>query len=78
LAQAVKVTGSLSSPSVGLDQAGVVKGVADLGSALAKGGGSGLGGIGALFGIGPKTGAAPAEAAASGDLCARARAWRRG
>lgn len=79
LAQAVKVTGSLAAPSVSLDQAGVVKSVAGLGSALAKGGGSGLGSIGALFGIGPKGGTAPAaQGAPGGDLCARARAWRKG
>jgi uncharacterized protein involved in outer membrane biogenesis len=80
LAQAVKVTGSLSSPSVGVDQEGVVRGVAGLGSALAKGGGNGLGGLGALFGIGPKSGssASAGEAPASGDLCARARAYRKG
>ncbi|MCA0201074.1 MAG: AsmA family protein [Proteobacteria bacterium] len=78
LAQAVKVTGSLSSPSVGVDQAGVVKGVAGLGSALAKGGGSGLGGIGALFGIGSKSGTGTAQAAPADDLCARARAYRKG
>ncbi len=77
LAQAVKVTGTLASPSVGVDQAGVVKGVAGLGSALAKGGGSGLGSIGALFGIGSKSGGA-AQAAETGDLCARARAYRKG
>ncbi|MGE4063362.1 MAG: AsmA family protein [Rhodospirillaceae bacterium] len=77
LAQAVRVTGSLSSPSVGLDQAGVVKGVAGLGSALANGGGQGLGGLGALFGLGPKTGSSATSAAPTGDLCARARAWRR-
>lgn len=79
LAQAVRVTGSLSSPSVAVDQAGVVKGVADLGSALAKGGGSGLGGIGALFGLGPKTGSSATTAGApGGDLCQKARAWRKG
>ncbi len=80
LAQAVKVTGSLASPSVGVDQAGVVKGVAGLGAALAKGGGSGLGGIGALFGIGPKSGntAQAGETSTNGDLCARARAYRKG
>ncbi|MCC6913038.1 MAG: AsmA family protein [Rhodospirillaceae bacterium] len=77
LAQAVKVTGSLAAPSVGVDQAGVVKSVAGLGSALAKGGGSGLGSIGALFGIGSKSGAA-AQAGETGDLCARARAYRKG
>jgi uncharacterized protein involved in outer membrane biogenesis len=79
LAQAVRVTGPLSSPSVGLDQAGVVKGVAGLGEALAKGGGGGLGNLGALFGLGPKNGSsATAAAAPSGDLCQKARAWRKG
>jgi len=79
LAQAVRVTGALSSPSVGLDQTGVVKGVAGLGSALAKGGGSGLGSLGALFGLGPRTGASATTGMASGaDHCQKARAWRNG
>ncbi len=79
LAQAVKVTGALSSPSVAIDQTGVVKGVAGLGSALAKGGSGGLGSLGALFGLGPKTGSSATTAAApGGDLCQKARAWRKG
>jgi uncharacterized protein involved in outer membrane biogenesis len=79
LAQAVRVTGALSAPSVSIDQAGVVKGVAGLGAALAKGGGGGLGGLGALFGLGPKTGSSETAAApAGGDLCQKARAWRKG
>jgi uncharacterized protein involved in outer membrane biogenesis len=76
LAQAVKVAGSLAAPSVAIDQAGLVQSVTGLGGALAKGGGSGLGELGALFGLRPK--AAPAKTAPGGDLCARARAWRRG
>lgn len=80
LAQAVKVTGALAAPSVTIDQAGLVQGVAGLGEALAKGGGGGLGELGALFGLRPKsgTGAPVKPAGPSGDLCARARAWRRG
>lgn len=79
LAQAVKVAGSLAAPSVAIDQAGLVQSVTGLGGALAKGGGSGLGELGALFGLRPKTApAAPAKTAPGGDLCARARAWRRG
>lgn len=79
LAQAVKVAGSLAAPSVAIDQAGLVQSVTGLGGALAKGGGSGLGELGALFGLRPKAApAAPAKTAAGGDLCARARAWRRG
>lgn len=77
LAQAVQITGSLASPSVTIDQAGLVESVAGLGAALSRGGG-GLGELGALLGISPKPGAAAPAAPPSGDLCARARAWRRG
>lgn len=63
LAQAVKVTGPLSSPGVGIDKAGAVKTLGSLGAAFATGGAS-------LFAQGAKD-----RVEGGGDPCQTARTW---